>query len=105
MKKEVVYAVHYVQPHQSEGHSINGTDKPLRPSSPHCTASLGAINEALCFCRPDFNTKMHAINFECICYVLEIIGCDYILTHFVTQLVALFFYITLRHATEVSHVK
>lgn len=31
-ENETVFAVHYVQPHQSEGHSINARDEPPRPS-------------------------------------------------------------------------
>ena len=84
--------MHYVQPHQSEGHSINAKDKkPLRPSTPlhstpHCTASA---------LKPSASTqKLHAINFRgrfAMC--LEIIDCceNILNIHFVTSVVALLF--------------
>lgn len=79
-------------------------DKPLRPSSPHSTASASATKEATRFLRPDLNTKMHAFNLEYICNVLEILDCCEII-HFVTIVVALLFYSPLRHATGFSNVK
>lgn len=79
----------YVQPHQSEGHSISARDRTARPSSPLRHTALPRLKPSASFVLT-WKQKLHALNLEDICNVLEIVDCCK-LTHFVTSVAALLF--------------